>query len=189
MPQLSSCVAPPMGSVLRLPPCPVSKRISIFEKVILIMLVQTLEFSWQGKNLWTSSVFVPLNLMEGVGAQISVGLHWCRAGLRGVWYLWEPCIERERLGKPPISELSVAALDAEVYPRPRLPTGSWRGGSQLQSEMSRGWDESSPRGLLVCNLWFSSRAQVLTDSGACNEEFDLRQVLWLFWTPSLVKWG
>lgn len=158
------------------------------------MLVQTLEFSWQGKNLWTSSVFVPLNSMEGVGAQMSAELHRRRAGLRGGWYLWEPCVklkhrERETQGKPPISELSVATLDAEVYSPPRLPTGSWRGGSQLQSEMSRGWDESSPWGLLFCNLWFCSRAQVLTDPGACNEEFDLRQVLWLFWTPSLVKWG
>ena len=56
-----------------LPTCPVSKPISIFEKVILIMLVQTLEFSPQGKNLGKSSVSVPLNLMEGVGAQISAG--------------------------------------------------------------------------------------------------------------------
>ena len=37
------------------------------------MLVQTLEFSPQGKNLGKSSVSVPLNLMEGVGAQISAG--------------------------------------------------------------------------------------------------------------------
>lgn len=154
MPQLSSCLAPPVGSFLRLRDTHLAAPLPCFQTHIHIWESDPHHVGANSGILTAGEKpreVISLRALEFDGRGWGTDqcwLHWRRAGLRGGWYLWEPCVklkhrERETQGKPPVSELSVAALDAEVCPLLRVPTGSWRGGSQLWCEMSRGRDESS----------------------------------------------